>query len=49
MVSSVASCMDMSLASHHFRAIVETDVELPNAIATTSRDRITCLNLSLLP
>ena len=35
---SVASCMDMSLASHHFPIIAEIDVELPKAIATTARD-----------
>ena len=37
-ILSVASCMDMSLASHHFPIIAEIDVELPKAIATTARD-----------
>ena len=36
-ISSVASCMDMPLASHHFPVIAEIDVDLPKAIATTSR------------
>ena len=36
-ILSVASCMDMSLASHHFPIIAEIDVELPKAIATTAR------------
>ena len=37
-ISGVASCMDMPLASHHFPVIAEIDVDLPRAIATTSRD-----------
>ena len=36
-ISSVASCMDMSLASHHCPVIAEIDVDLPRAISTTSR------------
>ena len=35
-ISGVASCMDMSLASHHFPVIAEIDVDLPRAIDTTS-------------
>ena len=30
-ISGVASCMDMSLASHHFPVIAEIDVDLPRA------------------
>ena len=37
-ILSVAPCMDMSLAAHHFPVIAEIDVELPKAIATTARD-----------
>ena len=34
----VASCMDISLLSHHLPVIAEIDVELPRVIATTARD-----------
>lgn len=37
-VSSVSSCMDMSLASHYLPIIAGMDLDLPKAIATTSRD-----------
>ena len=36
-ISTVASCMDVSLAPHHFPLIAEIGVDLPKTIATTSR------------
>lgn len=36
-ISTVASCMDVSLAPHHYPLIAEIGVDLPITIATTSR------------